>query len=322
MLVDVVEPGLSTTVQDLGRTGFYNVGIPPAGALDQRSARLANLLVGNPSDAAVLEATYLAPKLAFNGPATVAVTGGVAQVLRNGDEVSGWEAVRFGDGDVLSFGFIAGGARLYIAVSGGFDVPPVLGSRSTYLLGGLGGFDGRKLAAGDRLPVGATSSAFSPRAVPAADRPSWSRAVQLRIVFGLYDYRLTAAARRAIVEADWSLTPVADRAGLRYAGPQLDFIEREQPFGAGSDPSNIVDAGYPIGSIQIPSGSELIVLHRDAVSGGGYAMVATVISADMDLVAQSAPGTVTRFQAVSLDEALDARRLAREEFARLAEALG
>ena len=106
---------------------------------------------------------------------------------------------------------------------------------------------------------------------------------------GLYDHRLTAEGRRTFLETDWTLTPVADRIGFRYKGAELEFVEREQPFGAGSDPSNIVDAPYPIGSIQVPGGAEPIVLHRDAVSGGGYAMVATVISGDLDMVAQSAP---------------------------------
>ena len=124
---------------------------------------------------------------------------------------------------------------------------------------------------------------------------------------GLYDHLLTDAGRGDVLRTEWTLTPVADRVGFRYKGAKLDLVEREQPFGAGSDPSNIVDAPYPIGSIQIPGGVEPIVLHRDAVSGGGYAMVATVISADMDTVAQSAPGSKTRFVPVDLDGALTAR---------------
>ena len=138
-------------------------------------------------------------------------------------------------------------------------------------------------------------------------RPAWSREVDVRVVLGLYDYRLAPAGLSAFLEESWTLTPVADRMGFRYTGPTLEWIEREQPFGAGSDPSNIVDAGYPVGSIQVPGGVEPIILHRDAVSGGGYAMVATVISADMDLVGQCSPGATTRFRAVSLDEALAAR---------------
>ncbi|MEU4837487.1 biotin-dependent carboxyltransferase family protein [Nocardia testacea] len=318
MHVEVIQAGLATTVQDLGRSGAYNVGIPPSGALDHESAKVANLLVGNPIDAAVLEAPYLGPELAFGGPAVIAVTGGDAQVKVNGGEVPAWEAVRVGEGDVLSFGFLQSGARLYIAIAGGFDVPLVLGSRSTYGLGALGGFEGRALRAGDRLPVGAAPAGFVPRAVPVSARPVFSREVELRVVLGLYDYRLTEEGTAALLDTVWTLTPVADRTGFRYEGAKLAFVEREQPFGAGSDPSNIVDAGYPIGSIQVPSGSEPIILHRDAVSGGGYAMVGTVISVDMDTVAQSAPGTKTRLRAVSLDEALRARRAARTRLAKLA----
>ncbi|MBF6185687.1 MULTISPECIES: biotin-dependent carboxyltransferase family protein [Nocardia] len=321
MHVEIMEPGLATTVQDLGRSGGYNVGIPPSGALDQTSAKLANLLVGNPVDAAVLEAPYLGPKLAFDGPGVVAVTGGQAPVLLNGVEVDAWEAFPVAEGDVLSFGYIQQGARLYIAVAGGFDVPEVLGSRSTYGLGALGGYQGRPLRAGDRLPVGAAAGPFVPRRVPERSRPAWSREVELRVVLGLYDYRLTEEATEALLGTVWTLTPVADRTGFRYSGAKLTFTDRTQPFGAGSDPSNIVDAGYPIGSIQVPSGSEPIILHRDAVSGGGYAMVGTVISVDMDIVGQSAPGTNTRLRAVSLDEALRARRHAQGRFADLAQAL-
>jgi len=130
----------------------------------------------------------------------------------------------------------------------------------------------------------------------------------VRIVLGLYDHRLTDEGMDNLLTGEWKVTPVADRMGLRYSGPGVKWKEREQPFGAGSDPSNIVDAGYAVGSIQIPGGTQPIILHRDAVSGGGYAMVGTVISADMDLVARAAPGTATRFVGVNQDEALVARK--------------
>ncbi|QRY61159.1 biotin-dependent carboxyltransferase [Gordonia sp. PDNC005] len=318
--VEVVEPGLATTIQDRGRSGAYNVGIPPSGALDQSSAVLANLLVGNPAGAAVLEAPYMGPKLAFRGRGAVAVTGGRAKVLINGEERDQWESLEVADGDVLSFGFIEAGARLYVAVAGGFDVPEVLGSRSTYTLGALGGFGGRALAKGDVVPIGAATR-FVARRIDDADRPVLAREVELRIVLGLYDYRLSESGLSTLLGTPWQLTPVADRTGFRYAGAQLDFVPRTQPFGAGSDPSNIVDAGYPIGSIQVPSGSEPIILHRDAVSGGGYAMVGTVISTDMDIVGQSAPATVTTLTTVTLDEAVQARRDRGARLAALAEGL-
>ena len=321
MGVRVLKPGLATTVQDTGRPGYYNVGIPPSGSLDQYSSLAANLLVGNGEDAAVLECTYMGPELRFDGPATVAVTGADLPPRLNGEPRPAWESFGVAAGDVLSFDFLRSGARAYLAVSGGFDVPAVLGSRSTYALGALGGVGGRAVAAGDELAIGGADGGAAGRSVPAALRSGHPRHREIRVMMGLYDHRLTGEGRRAFLESTWRLTTLADRTGFRYRGGTLEFRDRVAPFGAGSDPSNIVDAPYPIGSIQIPGGVEPIVLHRDAVSGGGYVMVATVISADMDDVAQSAPNNTTRFVEVDLDGALAARRRRAGRLAALREAL-
>ena len=321
-LIEVRKPGLSTTVQDGGRTGYYHLGIPPSGALDQYSLRAANLLVDNPAGAAALECVYMGPELAFGTDTIVAVTGASMIPKVNGEERPLWESFAVAAGEVLSFGYLTAGARAYIAVSGGIAVPEVLGSRSTYALGALGGFSGRPLAAADRLPVGPSAGAAPGRIVPADLRQSLAKEVELRVVMGLYDHRLTDAGRSTFLDTTWTLTPVADRIGFRYAGPELETVPREPPFGAGQDPSNIVDAPYPIGSIQVPGSVEPIILHRDAVSGGGYMMIATVLSGDLDIVAQSAPKTRTRFVEVDLDGALAARADYRKRSRRLVEALG
>ena len=311
MAFEIGNPGLATTVQDQGRTGHYNVGIPQSGSMDQYSAELGNALVGNTAREAVLECTYLGPVLTTDSDAVIAVTGAPVEVKVNGEPRPQWSRLLLKAGDQLSFGVIQGGTRYYIAVQGGIDVPEVLGSRSTYSLGAIGGFKGRKLEAGDVVPVGAPLNGGKlPQAesVPDEFRPVFAKEQEVRIVLGLYDHRLTDEGLGNLLNEEWKVTPVADRMGLRYSGPGVKWKEREQPFGAGSDPSNIVDAGYAVGSIQIPGGTQPIILHRDAVSGGGYAMVGTVISADMDLVARAAPGTATRFAAVSLADALAARR--------------
>jgi biotin-dependent carboxylase-like uncharacterized protein len=280
--------------------------------MDQLSAEMANSLVGNSGPEAVLECTYIGPKLKTDDDAVIAVTGAPVEVRINDVVQEPWTRLQLRAGDVLSFGMLTGGTRYYIAVQGGIDVPSVLGSRSTYTLGAMGGFNGRALQAGDAVPIGAQHTPLgevgSPPRIEEAQRPAFNREVTVRVLPGLYDHRLTEEGLSTLLTAEWTLTPVADRMGLRYAGPELSWKPRRQPFGAGSDPSNIVDAGYAVGSIQVPGGKEPIILHRDAVSGGGYAMVATVISADMDLLARSAPGTTTTFQPVSMDEALAARR--------------
>jgi biotin-dependent carboxylase-like uncharacterized protein len=309
MAVNVVKPGLSTTVQDLGRPGYYNIGIPLSGAMDRFALRAANMLVGNKEDAAVLEAVFMGPELEFTADATVAVTGAELPPKVN-DEARGlWTSFKMKKGQTLSFDFLKKGARAYIAVSGGIDVPVVLGSRSTYTLGALGGFKGRKLEAGDKLPVGKGRDAKEGRAIAEKLRRAPGTPAELRVLPGLYWHRITEAAGRHFFEDTWKVAPEADRIGYRFKGGRpLDFVPREPPFGAGSDPSNIVDACYPYGSIQVPGGTEPIVLHRDAVSGGGYFMLGTVISADMDLIGQLQPHTPSRFVAVTMAQTLRARK--------------
>ena len=309
MAIEVIKPGLATTVQDAGRVGYYNVGIPLSGALDQYSFRAANLLVGNDENAAAIECTLLGPELRFHDDAVISVTGSAMTPKLDGTPTATGEAIAVRAGTVVSFDFMRTGARAYIAVAGGIDVPVVLGSRSTYGLGAFGGFMGRKLASGDLLPVGvASSDTRVGRCLPANLAMPLSKEVELRVMTGLYFHRITDDSAAHFFEDSWSVAPEADRIGYRYRnGRPLEFRPRKQPFGAGSDPSNIVDAGYPYGSIQVPGGLEPIILHRDAVSGGGYAMIGTVISADMDLIAQMQPNYKARFVKVDLATALAAR---------------
>lgn len=307
MAVKVITPGLSTSVQDLGRPGYYHSGIPEGGGMDRFSTRIANLLVGNDHGAAVLEVTFMGPELEFTEPAIVAVTGGELPPKVNGVEQPTWESFEVKAGDALSFGYLKAGARAYIAISGGIDVPVVLGSRSTYVLGALGGFEGRVLKAADELPIG-EGSGKAGVSLPSHLRDLSAVPAELRMLPGIYWHRITEAAGKRFFEDTWKVAPEADRIGYRFrGGTPLEFVERQQPFGAGSDPSNIVDACYPYGSVQVPSGTEPIVLHRDAVSGGGYMMLGVVISADMDLIAQLQPHTQAQFVPVTLEEALAAR---------------
>ena len=308
MAIEVIKPGLSTTVQDLGRPGYYHLGIPLSGAMDRAALRMANLLVGNEEGAAALEAVFLGPELRFTSDALVAVAGADLPPKLDGQPQPGWTALRVRSGQVLSFDFLRRGARAYVAVAGGIDVPPVLGSRSTYVLGALGGLDGRTLRAGDALPVGVPArTAAEGRTVPEALRQPAGPGT-LRVLPGLYWHRLAASAQDSFFADTWKVAPEADRIGYRFRGGRaLEFVPRAPPFGAGSDPSNIVDSGYPYGSVQVPGGTEPIVLHRDAVSGGGYFMMGTVVSADMDLIGQMQPHTPTRFVAVDMQQALAAR---------------
>lgn len=308
MALIIEEPGLHSTVQDLGRPGFYNVGIPLGGAMDRMSHHIANLLVGNDPAAATIECTYTGPSFVVTSPTVMSVAGATVDVKVNDETVPQWAAIELRDGDSVSCQFATAGSRFYLAFRGGIDVPEALGSRGTYTLGGIGGFKGRQLAGGDQVEFNSGPILSTKRELPDRLRPRFSRSFNARIVRGLYDHLLTADSRQMLTSTEWKLTPLADRTGLRFNGTHpFEFNARKQPFGAGSDPSNIVDAGYAMGSIQIPGGGQPIILHRDAVSAGGYAMVGTVISADMDGVSQLTPGGTCTFEAVSIEAALAAR---------------
>ena len=322
-MIKVIKPGLQTTVQDEGRIGYYEIGMPPSGAMDKFAFRVANLLVGNNPNAAVLEITYLGPVLEFGRKMKISLTGGEIPPRINGQPVAMWTTLQVEEGDQLSFDFVKSGARVYLAVEGGIAVPLVMGSRSTYTLIGIGGFEGRALQEGDVLytadmkekPV-SIGTTMDPEFVPA-----YSKHHEIRVVMGLCSYRLTEESKQTFLDTEWTVTTEANRTGYRHKGERLSFVEREQPFGAGSNPSNVTDQGYPIGSIQVPDGVEPIVLLHDAVTGGGYATIATVISTDLDRMAQVKTNDKVRFVSISLPEALAARKEVQQKWNRIKESI-
>jgi biotin-dependent carboxylase-like uncharacterized protein len=324
MAIRVRQPGLLTTVQDTGRFGEYALGMPPSGAMDVFSFQVGNYLVGNEDGAAGLEITYFGPELEFTEDAVIAITGAEMPPKINGEEAPTWETLRVEEGDVLSFDYLKNGARAYLAVAGGIDVPVFMHSRSTYTLIGLGGHEGRALQEGDELGVGEAPRHVEGQVGKRVDDdhiPAYSKETELRAILGLASYRITEESMDEFLSIQWTVTPDADRVGYRYRGGELKFVEREQPAGAGADPANVVDFGYPVGSIQVPGGVEPIVLMNDAVTGGGYATIGTVISADRDKLAQTKTNDKTRFRSVDLDEALKARGERREQMAGIRKAL-
>jgi biotin-dependent carboxylase-like uncharacterized protein len=303
-------PELATTVQDAGRAGYYNVGIPLSGALDQYSFRAANLLVGNEENAAAIECTLLGPDLRFHDDAVIAVTGSAMTPKLDGTLAATGEAIAVRAGTVVSFDFMRRGARTYIAAGRRNPTCVVLGSRSTYGLGAFGEFMGRKLAGGDLLPVGVARSGAG-RATPAtrhsrcryqrkwssgSSRAFTSTALPKRIGGALFERRLEPSRRDA------------GRIGYRLSSrAAARFRPRKQPFRCWLRSLQHRRCRLPVRLDQVPGGLEPIVLHRDAVSGGGYAMIGTVISTDMDRIAQMQPNYKARFVKVDLATALAAR---------------
>src|SRR3569833_3217872 len=201
LAIKVITPGLATTVQDLGRPGYYHLGIPLSGGMARFSLAAANLLVGNEEGAAVLEAVFMGPELQFASDAMIAVTGAELPPKADGDVRPTWSAFKVKAGQTLGFDFLKAGARAYIAIQGGIDVPVVLGSRSTYTLGALGGHEGRKLAAGDQLKIGGVANAAKEgKSVPANLRRMPGSPAELRALPGLYFHRITVASGTAFFD--------------------------------------------------------------------------------------------------------------------------
>jgi biotin-dependent carboxylase-like uncharacterized protein len=292
----VVDPGLLSTVQDLGRWGYQRVGIPPAGPLDRSAFVLANRLVGNADGAAGLELTLRGPRLEVRRDLVVAVTGAEMGMSVNGEAAPPWTAVRVRPGDVVAFRMVTAGCRAYLAVAGGLDTPPVLGSRATYLRGRLGGIEGRALQKGDALPVGIPAVArdrVEGRTVSSPRRPAYPGEVECRVILGPQADRFTAEGVAAFLGGPYEVTPHADRMGYRLKGPLIEHAR-------GHD---IVSDGIPLGGIQVPGEGQPIVLLVDRQTAGGYTKIATVISVDIGRLGQARPGHRVRFREVTLGAA-------------------
>ncbi|MCI5968468.1 biotin-dependent carboxyltransferase family protein [Helicobacter sp.] len=322
--IKVIQPGLATYVEDKGRYGYYHLGIPPGGALDQLSFCAGNLLLGNDENAAALEVSLMGPVLHFPEGGFVAITGAEMTPIVNGEKKPTHTAIELPKNAELKFDFLRNGARAYICVKGGIDVPVVMGSRSTYPLGGIGGYKGRKLEAGDELPIGASNNSQVQVGKTLDDtfKLHIKDIETLRVIMGLQDYKLTEETLHNLFEDVFTISSSADRTGYRFKdGRKFQYKNLPQPFGAGSDPSNIPDACYPVGSMQAPGGNEPIVLLRDAPSGGGFAMYCTVISCDLDRMGQLPPNHKVKFKKVDMEEALKARAEYKQKFAQLRESL-
>jgi antagonist of KipI len=288
-----------TTVQDLGRWGYQNEGVPVAGPMDAYSHRLANRLVGNPDSAAALEVTLMGPELVTDAAIVCAVAGAQFEISVNGVPAAINTAFGMAAGGRLRFGNRLAGARATLAVRGGIDCPPAFGSRATSLISRMGPFGGRALVAGDVLSIGeaALESAAAGRSrsdlIPL--RPP-SGGARLRVMMGPHDAMFTRAALESFLSARFTITPNSNRMGYRLEGPPLSHVSS----------ADILSDATPIGSLQVPGSGLPILLMADRQTTGGYPKIATVITADLPIAGQLAPGDWIEFSAVSRAAALDA----------------
>jgi len=310
-MFEVIKPGLETCVQDYpGRIGYWNQGFPPSGPMDSWSFRLANLLVGNEPGAAALECQFVGPTLKFQRDGVVAVCGAPMNPKLDGEAMPMWESVAVKAGQTLEMSFATTGARTYVAIAGGMDTLPWLGSRSTFDKAGVGGMEGHRIKVGQVVPV-AAGDGVAGHKVKDDCRPTippdklWT----IEVVAGPNDDWIDAAGHQRFLGTDWKLSSKSDRTGFRLDGPDWTFTEKATNKAPehGSEPSNIIDQGYPVGAINL-SGQTPIILVNDGPSMGGFINPYTVPSATFWKLGQSRPGDIYRFKSVGVEEAQEMAR--------------
>lgn len=294
MGIKFLNGGFLTTIQDMGRTGYQESGMSVSGVMDQRSAALANILVGNDENEGVLEITLMGPMAEFTAENIIAVTGGNLGPKLNGKDLPMYQAVEVHKGDSLSFSGMFSGSRAYMAFAGGLDIPVVMGSKSTNLKSKVGGYEGRKLGAGDEISFASPKTSLPNMRLRKIKQDDFAATEQtLRVVMGPQDDYFTEKGIETFLTETYTFTNESDRMGCRCEG---EVIEHK----AGGD---IITDGIAFGAIQVPSHGKPIIMMADHQTTGGYTKIAGVISVDLPKVAQSRPGYKVKFQKVSIEEA-------------------
>jgi biotin-dependent carboxylase-like uncharacterized protein len=294
MSVTVLNPGLLTTVQDLGRIGYQQFGVSVSGAMDPHSTKLANILVGNDQGEAVLECTMMGPQLQFDKANCIAITGGDLGATLDGKSIPTYQALAVQAGQVLRFTAPKKGCRAFVAFAGGLDIPEVMGSRSTYMKAKIGGYQGRKLEKGDVIGFRAPKTTLphmADRVMPPEFVPKSE--YTLRVVLGPQDDAFTEEGLNTFLGQTYTVTPEFDRMGCRLDGPEIKHKES----------GDIISDGIAFGAVQVPSAGKPIIMLGDRQTTGGYTKIANVITADFRILAQLKAGDKVRFQKVTIQSA-------------------
>ena len=296
--IKILDAGLLTTVQDLGRYGFQRYGVSASGVMDEYSAKIANKLVGNKVGEAVLETTLKGVQIEFLQSTAVAITGGNCDVTLNGTKIELWQSYLVNRGDILKMGICRSGLRNYLAFAGGIDVPIIMNSKSTNLKAKVGGFNGRKLMTGDVLSVG-VGSLEAPLTLNKHYIPTYSKDIKVGVILGQQDDHFTEAGIKTFLNETYTVTQESDRMGIRLSSVSGATIEHKN----GAD---IISDGITFGAIQVPGSGQPIVMMADRQTTGGYTKIGNVISSDLAKLAQATPGTKVKFVEYTLEQAVQA----------------
>ncbi len=304
MGIMMLQSGLLTTIQDAGRRGYQRYGMGVSGAVDVHAYIYANILVGNRQNEAVLEVTLLGPKIEFTSNSVIAVTGGDLSPTLDGNPLPMYRAVRVTKGSILSFGPPKTGCRAYIAFAGGLAITPIMGSRSTYIKANLGGYEGRRLLAGDEIAFRRPSSCPANVERRIMEPDTFGGEYTVRVLMGPQDDSFTDRGIETFLSETYTVTNEFDRMGYRLTGPKIEHVTD----------GNIITDGIAFGAIQVPDGGEPIIMLADRQTTGGYAKIASIINVDMPMIAQCKAGDRIRFIKTDIETAQRAFRDQRAKY--------
>lgn len=303
MTVKILHAGLLTTIQDLGRFGSQQYGVIASGAMDPYSLRIANLLVGNEQGEGALEITLMGTSLQFQQDWLIAITGGDLRATIDGERAPMWRPIVVAKGSVLKFDYAVHGCRAYVAFAGGIDIPKVMGSKSTYMRAGIGGFEGRALRKGDIFQCGEMQARSQSLVRELKDPMNWSvnyhvllnlgQTQTIHVLKGSEFDRFDETSQQALFHDSYTLTTNSDRMGSRLEGTALSLREEFE----------LLSEGVTYGTIQVPPNGQPIILMADRQTTGGYPKIGQVMTADLPSLAQLRPGAPIQFKEVTLEEA-------------------
>lgn len=309
--MDIINPGLQTTIQDQGRIGYYHLGVPPSGAADQKSFMLGNILLGNPEGFAALEMKIKGCKIKFNKSTYIVITGAPSLVTLNNKQQSMWQVIKISENDILEVKEIEKGVYTYICISGGINSQVKLGSQSTCLASGFSGVIGRPLLEGDKIEL--------VDALPGAEnrvdatlineaKPQFQKEIKVRIILGVSENYISDKGIVSLLNDDWSVQIDSNKIAYRLKGGKITYRNNKPPFGSGGELGNIVDIAYPIGAVMVPNEEEIIILLNNGTGGGGFVTIGAIIWSDLSKIAQMKPLSKLRFEAITIDQAMEIKK--------------
>lgn len=310
--IKVIAPGLCTTIQDAGRVGYQQFGVPVSGVMDKYSFLVANYLVGNEEEKAVLEIPYLGPTLEFDFDVTIAITGGNLTPKLNNNDIEMWRSINIKAGDKLSFKGLKSGVRAYIAFSADIDVPLVNGSKSTLMKAKLGGLEGRQLKKGDELLFSNVRVLNKENILPKEYIPNFAHSNEIRVVLGPQEDYFTEAGIKTFFSSEYTISKNSDRMGMRLEGAKIEHKNK----------ADIISDATVFGSIQVPGDGMPIVLLADRQTTGGYSKIGTVIHCDLPKLVQMSPNDKISFKEISVEKAQEEYKKFYENLAQIKKLFG